>query len=425
MAQTLQNLSATEAAKQIREGTLTSESLVTDCLNRIEARDDAVRAWQFVDGERAIEEARARDRQPASGPLHGVPVGFKDIIETADQPTSYGSVIYENHQPSIDAACVSLVRRAGGVVLGKTVTTEFAFVNPSITRNPHNLEHSPGGSSSGSAAAVADAMVPIAFGTQTGGSIIRPASFNGVVGYKPTFGSYSYAGVKLLAGSLCTLGALSRSVEDQLLLREAMIGAPSIDVPQSKVVGFCRTPWWDSADADSKSAVEAAANSLASHGVDVREVELPSHFEELVDLNATIMRYEGLRNLATEIDTASDQLSDALKDAMFPARELSYAQYAQALDARTIYRMEFDGIMNDLDALIVPSATGEAPKGFATTGDSVFNAPWTTLGVPCVTLPGYVGEHGLPVGVQLVSGRGADDSLLALGAWAQSRILQS
>ncbi len=418
-------LSASEAAKQIAAGKLTSTALVTACLDRIEARDDDVRAWETIDAERALATAAKRDSQAPRGVLHGVPVGLKDIIETKDLPTGYGSSIYKAHQPSIDAACVVLMENAGAIILGKTVTTEFAFVNPSRTRNPHNLAHSPGGSSSGSAAAVADQMVPVAFGTQTGGSIIRPSSFNGVVGYKPGFGSFSYSGIKVLAGSLCTLGALARSVQDHALVRSAMLGArPDIVAPgRPPKIGYCQTPWWDHADEDCRKVMASARDSLAAKGADIDSVELPDSFGALPDLNRVIMTYEGLRSLAPEIRDSSDLLSDALKEAMWPAKELAYDDYLQALKTRARLRREFDALMSDYDGLLVPSATGEAPEGFETTGDSIFNAPWTTLGTPCITLPHGVGKHNLPIGVQLTCGRYSDEQLLGVAGWAES-ILQ-
>ena len=411
----LNELSAAVAARAIAAGEITSEALTAACLDRIEQREGQVRAWEYIDPEAALAQARARDRVSPLGPLHGVPVGFKDIIDTADQPTAYGSPIYPGHRPAGDAACVALVRAAGGVVLGKTVTTEFAFIHPGKTRNPHNPDYSPGGSSSGSAAGVADFMVPLAFGTQTGGSVIRPASFCGVVGYKPTHGQFSYAGVKLLAGSLDTLGGFARHVADLAVLRAALLGAPSsVEMPGSPPrLGLCRTPWWDQADPSTQSAVAAAVDCARTAGATVEDVTLPSEFAALGDANQTIMFFEGRRSLAHEFANHEDKLSARLKSAIPPDLAISYDAYREAIEIAIDCRRRFNGLLDDYDALIVPSAVGEAPEGLESTGNALFNRPWTTIGAPCVTLPRHRGRNGLPVGIQLVTRTGADEALLA------------
>ena len=417
----LNELSATAAARAIAAGEITSEALTAACLDRIGYREPDVEAWEYIDPEAALAEARARDRVAPLGPLHGVPVAFKDIIDTADMPTTYGSPIYAGHRPAGDAACVALVRAAGGVVLGKTVTTEFAFINPGKTRNPHNPAYSPGGSSSGSAAGVADFMVPLAFGTQTGGSVIRPASFCGVVGYKPTLGQFSYTGVKLLAGSLDTLGAFARHVEDLALLRAALLEAPSnvnmLDtLPR---LGFCRTPWWDQADPSTQSAVSAAAESARTAGAVVEDVSLPGEFAALGDANQTIMVYEGRRSLAYEFANHEDRLSARLKSKIPLDLSISYGAYRDAIGVAIDCRRLFNGLLDNYDALIVPSAVGEAPEGLESTGNALFNRPWTTIGAPCITLPWHRGRNGLPVGVQLVARTGADEALLAVARWVE------
>jgi len=420
----LSELSATDAASQIAQGRITSESLVRACLERIEQREEEVRAWVFLDPDRVIAVAKSRDASPPLGPLHGVPVGFKDIVETADCPTEYGSAIYAGHRPAADAACVSLVNRAGGIVMGKTVTTEFAFVCPNRTRNPHNLEHTPGGSSSGSAAAVADHMVPLAFGTQTGGSVIRPASFCGVVGYKPSIGQLSYAGIKLLARSLDTLGAMARRVEDMALLRAALLGAPAgVSRPEAPpTIGLCRTPWWERAEPASQNALLSAGDAFASAGANIVEVTLPDPFPGLSEANQTIMTFEGCRALADELARHPELLSDRLKERLLPAESTPYADYKAAVLLARQCASEFSSVLEDAHALLVPSAVGEAPQSLASTGDALFNRPWTTIGAPCVTLPGYVGETGLPVGIQLVGRIGEDEELLGIGAWAEREL---
>jgi Asp-tRNA(Asn)/Glu-tRNA(Gln) amidotransferase A subunit family amidase len=417
-------LAASAAAEAIRNGTLTSEALTRACLERIEAREADVLAWAHMDPEQALAEARARDREPPRGPLHGVPVGFKDIIDTADMPTRYGSAIYPDHRPAADAACVTLIRAAGGIVLGKTVTTEFAFRTPNKTHNPHNLDHTPGGSSSGSAAGVADYMVPLAFGTQTGGSIIRPASFCGVVGYKPSFGQFSYVGVKLLAQSLDTLGGFARTVGDLALLRQAMLGAPAavaarIDAPK---LGLCLTPWWEAADASTQVALEMAGAALAKVGAEVREVALPETFDPLPTFNDVIMVFEGRRSLAHEFSHHEALLSAMLKEAIPPEAGVPFEDYRAALKGAWRCRAQLAEVMHGLDALLVPSAVGEAPLSLDSTGNALFNKPWTTIGAPCITLPKYMGPTDLPVGVQLVGRPGDDEALLSVAAWAETAL---
>ena len=420
----LNEMTASQAAKEITEGRATSEELVRACLEKIDSRESDVQAWAHVDGERAIVEARAIDASGAKGPLYGLPVGFKDVIDTADIPTAYGSKIYPGHQPDVDAPCVSLIRAAGGVVLGKTVTTEFAFVNPNKTRNPRNLDHTPGGSSSGSAAAVADFMVPLTFGTQTGGSVIRPASFCGVVGYKPSIGQFSYAGVKLLARSLDTLGAFSRSAADLALLRAALLGAPAYVETLSgpPAIAFCRTPWWDRADPSSQASVQSAADRFTSACANVSELELPAHFAGLEDANHTIMIYEGRRSLAHEFARHEGKLSENLKSQMAHGLEISFDDYRAAIELARACQWEFDELAAAYDAVLVPSAVGEAPQGLTSTGDATFNRPWTTIGVPCVTLPNKTGRNGLPVGIQLVTPYGRDEQLLSVAVWAEDAL---
>ena len=421
----INEMTASQAVTEITEGRATSEDLVRACLEKIDNREPDVQAWVHVDGARAIAEARAIDASGSKGPLHGLPVGFKDVIDTADMPTAYGSDIYPGYQPDADAACVALIRAAGGVVMGKTVTTEFAFVNPNKTRNPHNLDHTPGGSSSGSAAAVADFMVPLTFGTQTGGSVIRPASFCGVVGYKPSIGQFSYAGVKLLARSLDTLGAFSRSVADLALLRAALLGAPATVETLSgpPAIALCRTPWWDGADPSSQASVQSAAVRFTSAGANVSELELSANFAGLEDANHTIMIYEGRRSLAHEFARCEKMLSENLKSRMAHGLDISFDDYRAAIELARTCQREFDELAAKFDAILVPSAVGEAPQGLTSTGDATFNRPWTTIGVPCVTLPNTTGRNGLPVGIQLVTPFGTDEKLLSVAVWAEGALL--
>lgn len=417
-------LTATEAATAIVQGAITSEALVTACLERIAEREDVVGAWMYLDPEQALAQARTCDRGPAQGPLHGVPIGIKDIIDTCDMPTGHGSPIYAGHQPASDAACVALLRAAGAVILGKTVTTEFAMFTPGKTANPHNPAHTPGGSSSGSAAAVADGMVPLALGSQTAGSIIRPASFCGVVGYKPTHGQFSVAGIKALSQTLDTLGGFARHVQDLALLRTALVGGPAglPELERSPRVGLCRTPQWPQATAATREALEAAGQQLAAAGAEVQKLTLPADFDTLVAAQETIQVFEGARCCAYELTRHRGQLSKKLLELLDPAEHIAYATYAEAIALAETCRHRLEDIFTHHDVLLVPSAPGEAPEGLDATGNPLFNRIWTLLHTPAVTLPGYTGPTGLPVGVQLIGPIGMDDRLLAIADWIHTRM---
>jgi Asp-tRNA(Asn)/Glu-tRNA(Gln) amidotransferase A subunit family amidase len=420
----LYELTATEAATAIANGTITSEALVTACLERITAREERLGAWEYLDAEQALAQARRCDRSPARGPLHGVPVGIKDLIDTCDMPTAYGSPIYAGYQPAWDAACVALLRAAGAVILGKTVTTEFAMFTPGKTANPHNLAHTPGGSSSGSAAAVADSMVPLALGSQTAGSIIRPASFCGVVGYKPTHGQFAVAGIKALSQTLDTLGGMARSVADCVLLRAALVGGaarlPALQRPPR--IGLSRTPQWPHATAATRDALDIAGQRLATAGAEVAELALPAAFESLAAAQETIQIFEGARCCAYELTRHREQLSQKLLELLAPAEGITYAAYAEAMALANTCRRRLDSIFTDYDVLLVPSAPGEAPSGLEATGNPIFNRIWTLLHTPAVNLPGLQGPNGLPVGVQVIGPIGMDDRLLAIAAWMHPRL---
>ena len=416
-------LSAAEAARRIARGELTSEALVASCLERIAAREPDVQAWAWLDADLALRQARALDREPARRPLHGVPVGIKDIFDTADMPTEYNSPIYRGHQPKWDAACVALLRRAGCVILGKTVTTEFAHLHPGKTRNPHNPAHTPGGSSSGSAAAVADHMVPLALGTQTGGSIIRPAAFCGAVGCKPSFNSINRAGLKFAAESLDTIGVFARSAEDAALGLHVLSGRPLPDFKQAGAraprVGLCRTPRWRDADAPTHAAIERAAAQLARAGARVADFELPEGGAALFEEHGKIMNYETARALAWEYLNHPDKISATLRPRIEEGWQLSREAYDAARALGRDCRRRLADRMKEYDFLITPSAPGEAPATLETTGNSVFNRVWTLLGVPCVTLPFGSGPHGVPLGVQLVGPFDGDSGLLGWAHWAE------
>jgi Asp-tRNA(Asn)/Glu-tRNA(Gln) amidotransferase A subunit family amidase len=415
----LNYLSAAEAARQFRSGRISCEALVSDCLERIEVRDGEVQAWVYCDPELALAQARAIDKSPPRGALAGVPIGVKDVIDTFDMPTQYNSPIYRNHQPQADAACVAMARHAGAVILGKTVTTEFASRTAGPTRNPHDLAHTPGGSSSGSAAAVADFMVPAAFGTQTGGSVIRPSAYCGVVGYKPSFGTISRAGLKPLAESLDTIGVIARTIEDCALLVHVVSGRalPDLGVKLSRPprIGVCRTSRWKDASPATLELLDNAAARLSKAGAQVLPVALPEGFDELYEEQEVIMNFEAARALAHERFRHAAQLSDHLQSKLAQHWSMPRSYYDEALRHARNCRLEFTDIFSHIDVLLTPSALGEAPNGIETTGNSLFNRNWTLLNAPCVTIPAGVGPQGLPLGVQVV-GRYYDDERVLLDA---------
>ncbi len=421
----IERLSASEAVARLAAGTLTAEALVRASIDR--AREKAaLEAWAWLDPEPALAQARAIDRAGRPGLLKGVPVGIKDIIDTADQPTEHGSPIYRGNRPFADAACVALIRAAGGVVLGKTVTTEFANRHPGATRNPHNPEHTPGGSSSGSAAAVADFHVPLALGTQTGGSVIRPAAFCGVIGYKPSFGDFSRVGVKMQSPTLDTLGILARSLDDVALLRAVLLAQPTEPVARDTAaprIGFCRTPAWDEADKATQTLLEHTAGRLSTAGAAVREVALPPPFDGILETHSRIFYFEAARNYAYEYEAHRDKISEALrKTVLEPGRALPLSAYIEAVATTEAYRRHLDDLFGDFDLLLAPSAAGEAPRGLGSTGNAAFNGLWTLAGTPCLTLPGGTGPQGLPLGVQLVGARSRDRALFDAAAWVQARL---
>jgi len=414
----LNEIRAAEAARQLEAREITSEALVAACLERIAGRDETVRAWAFLDREKALAAARALDREPRRSRLHGVPFGVKDVIDTGDLPSEYNSPIYRGHRPKADAACVTLLRQAGCVILGKTVTTEFANNHPSQTRNPHNPAHTPGGSSSGSAAAVADAMVPLALGTQTGGSVIRPAAYCGTWAIKPSFGAINRAGLKFLAESLDTIGIFARGAEDLALAMDVLTGRAAVSVAASPRIGLCRTPRWSLADSVTQSNLEEAARALARAGARVEDFEMPAGSAELFDRHKVIMGYETARALGWEYQNRGDQLSATLRARLDEGWKVARADYdAMREEARRLRRALAEK-MAHIDFLLTPSAPSEAPASLASTGDPVFNRAWTLLGVPCVTLPHGRGPHGLPLGVQLVGRHEADMALVAWAGWA-------
>ena len=419
----LNHLSVTEAAHKIRAGEISSEALVRDCLDRIAAREPVVRAWAHLDPDDALAQARSRDAESPSGPLHGVPVGIKDIIDTADMPTAYGSAIYAGHRPASDAACVAMLRRAGAVILGKTVTTEFAAMTPGPTTNPHDPSRSPGGSSSGSAAAVADFMVPLALGTQTVGSVIRPAAYCGAVGFKPSFGTFSLSGVKAQAESFDTLGMISRSVADIPLASDAVLGidgAFSGNVPGAAPrVGVCRTPNWPEADEETTTTLASAVDALSAAGASIDEIDLGDSFAALLDAHWTVLKFEAARVLSYERARHGDALSVPLRAMLDDGLKVPDRDYRMALALAAECREMIADVFADVDVLLTPSAKGEAPA-LGAPPDLLFQRLWTALHLPCITIPSSTGPNGLPVGVMLVGPFGSDPELLACARWAEA-----
>jgi Asp-tRNA(Asn)/Glu-tRNA(Gln) amidotransferase A subunit family amidase len=420
--QPLETLSASEAVRLLERREITAQALVAACLDRIASEEPRVQAWEWLEPERAMEQARAADANP-SPPLYGLPVGVKDIIDTGDLPTACGSPVYRDRRPPRDAVCVAALRSAGGVILGKTVTTEFAVYTPGRTRNPRGLTHTPGGSSSGSAAAVAAQMVPAALGTQTAGSVIRPASFCGVFGFKPTFGRLPLEGVHPLAPSLDTLGVFTRALEDVPLLLAAL-GLPLDDAPLSRPprVGLWRTELWQLATPASQHCAEGAARALAAAGAQVRDVELHVEGGSLAEAQATVMGVEAASTLSHLRTTYAEALSSKLRKFVDEGSATPPARYRAALALAEAGRRRAAEAFLDVDVLLTPSAIGEAPLGLDATGDPAFNRIPTLLGLPCLNVPGAVGPEGLPVGLQLVGRAGGDAALLAVATWVTAHL---
>ncbi|HPU50011.1 MAG TPA: amidase [Burkholderiaceae bacterium] len=425
----LNHLDAWQLVQALARRELRAEDLMQACLDRIAEREDVVHAFAHLDPDAALAQARALDAGATRGPLHGLPLGVKDLLDTADMPTGYGSPIYAGQRPAADAATVALCREAGAVVAGKTVTTEFAYFHPGPTANPHNPAHTPGGSSSGSAAAVADRMLPLALGTQTAGSVIRPAAYCGVVGFKPSWGRVPRAGVKSLSETLDTIGGFGRSVRDvallgSVLLSDARLAAlahqPDVQAPR---IGLCRTPQWPQADGDTQAAWAAATRSLAPEASELGAVALPEGLGDLIELQKQVMAFETARALSHERVSHRGGLSERLRTLLDEGMTISAEEHTVRLIRRAQARHSVGALFDRWDVLLAPSATGEAPAGLGATGDPVFCRTWTLLGLPCVHLPFATGRNGLPVGLQLIGRWGHDVQLLAAAHWVHQRLL--
>ncbi len=437
----LSSLPATEAARAIAEGSLLSLDLVSACLDTIEQREPQVLAWQALDREYALAQARERDEVRQSGrtvgPLHGVPVALKDNIDTGDLPTEDGTVLHAGRRPLEDASLVSRLRTAGAVILGKTVTTEFAYFTPGKTRNPHNPAHTPGGSSSGSAAAVASSMVPLAVGTQTNGSVIRPASFCGIVGFKPSFGLISRHGVLRTSRSLDQVGVFARSVGDAALIAQCLTGHDPLDPdtrhgwwqqlvavassapPLEPLFGLLQSPLWAQAAEDTQAGFAELAEVLGDR---CQPFQLGETAVDINQTHQTIMRAEMAFSLGGEYRRGKDKMSARLVELIEAGREVSAVDYQQALVHADRLHDEIDALFDSCDALMLPSAIGSAPEGLESTGDPLYCSMASLLGLPAISLPLMVGENGLPIGVQLVGRRLDDGRLLRAANWLVSRV---
>ncbi|GMQ77362.1 MAG: amidase [Gammaproteobacteria bacterium] len=434
-------LSASDAARRLRDGALRSEELTRACLDRIEAAEPTVQAWVHIDPEHALEQARLADERRSSGadigPLHGLPVGVKDIFDTHDMPTECGTPLMSARQPDRDAGAVAALRDAGAVIMGKTVTTELAMYAPGKTTNPHDPAHTPGGSSSGSAAAVATSMVPLAIGSQTNGSVIRPASFCGVYGFKPSFGAISRSGVLALSRPLDTVGIFGRSVEDLALAAEPLFGFDARDPdtrlrarqhlaetaaqepPLPPMFAFVKTSVWGEADDDTRNGFAELVDAL---GEQCDEVELPAPFDDAVRWHRTIMCADLAKNLGQLYDNGRDALSDALRGMIEEGQSCLAVDYNRAVTMIEILNAGLEQVFDRYDAILTPAAPGEAPTGLESTGSPIFCSLWTFVGLPAVSLPLLQGSSSLPIGVQMIGARNGDSRLLRNARWLANHV---
>lgn len=414
------NRSAVELAAALARRELSAEALWRETCARIAEREPALQAFASLDVDAVLAQARALDAAAPRGPLHGLPLGVKDLIDAAGWPSAYGSPVWAGHRPRADAAAVAACRAAGALVAGKTVTTEFATFTPGPTRNPHDTGRTPGGSSSGSAAAVAAGLLPLALGTQTAGSIVRPAAYCGVVGFKPTLGRVARAGIKLQSDSCDTIGGLARSVEDVALLAAVLTGDDALCVSQPappRRLGLFRGPHWDRVDAD----VQALWQRVAARA-GAAEVDAPTWFAPLTALQAEVMQHEAARNLAWEHAHHRAQLSERLQAMLDGGAAIDGARHAANLAAVLQARCRAETLFGGHDLLLAPSTAGEAVPIEEGTGDPLYCRAWSLLGLPCLHLPLGRGAHGLPIGLQLVGRAGDDARVLHAGAWLHARL---
>jgi Asp-tRNA(Asn)/Glu-tRNA(Gln) amidotransferase A subunit family amidase len=422
-----EKLSAVALRAACDAGRLDATTLMEACLKRIAAREPEVHAWTHLERRDARGRAAALDRVARTQPLHGVPVGIKDLIDTASMPTAYGSPIYRNHRPKSDAVCVKRLIAAGAIPVGKTVTSEFAYFTPGPTHNPHKFGWTPGGSSSGSAAAVADFHVPVALGTQTAGSVIRPAAFCGVVGYKGTYGWMEMGGIKPLSPSLDTLGVFCRAVGDLDLVRRALVASrpiASLKDPDRRPprIAVCYTPYWHEAEPETRELFERALARLQALGVPVSEFEGEEHWYGLNDAQLSIMMRESAKSLAREREENGGLLSERLRQMLEDGDKVGIREETAAKALATKCRHRLAQVWRDVDVILTPAAPGAAPRGIERTGDPVFNRMWTLLGNPCISLPAGKNAAGLPLALQLVGPHNEDAELIGHAAWLEARL---
>jgi len=415
-----------ERIQAVADGRLRVREVVEELIDCIESSNESVRAWSFIDKAAVLREADNQDRDIAAGRspdkvLYGLVFAAKDNFDTCDMPTAYGSPIHSGSKPARDASCIATLRMAGALLMGKTVTTEFAHVYPGETANPINPEHTPGGSSSGSAAAVASGMVPFAFGTQTTGSVIRPAAYCGVVGFKPSYGDLNVAGVLPNAPSFDTVGTFTRSVQDLGLVHGVLLDldpAPLQSVSVSGLkVGVCRMPWWNKAEDQARESLEIAVSTLQSAGASITDFDHTEIFEGLEEQSQIVSGFEFSRTLAHERRVAVDQLSSDLREGrMYSGLHTRHDQYVEAQKNLRAARDQIDDAFDQIDVAISLPAPGPAPHGLRRTGDAIFNMPWTTLHTPVISLPLFKAVNGLPMGLQLSAGRHSDRRLMSVAA---------
>lgn len=429
-------LTATKAAQMIRAGELSSEDLVKDCIDRIDLVDKDVQAWTRLNTEYALDQARSSDEHRRSGaptgPLHGVPIGIKDIFDTKDYPTQYGTPLHKDRRTTQDATAVAMLRQAGAIILGKTVTAEFAIQSPGETKNPHDSTRTPGGSSSGSAAAVASGMVPLSLGSQTNGSIIRPASYCGIVGYKPTFGLVSRHRVLKLSRNLDHVGVFARTLEDVALMAETIIGFDANDLdtslcPKPDLIAksnedvimppryaFVKGPAWSQCDPVTQEAYGELVDLLGDR---VQEIDLGSVYDEVFEWQRLVMEADIAKNLFDDYQRGEKHMSPVLQDLIKRGRKVHAVDYILALDRMAMFGEALRGVFAEFDAIITPAATGEAPVGLESTGNPACSTLWTFAGMPALSLPLLMGENNMPLGVQMVSACGDDARLFRNANW--------
>jgi len=425
MISRLSELTATEAVEMISKKKIQAVDLVLDCLARISSTDESINAWTSLDPSYAIAAAKRVNPKASTQPLSGIPIGLKDNIETKDFPTTYGSPIYKDHRPNQDAVCVTLCKDAGTIILGKTASTEFAYRTPSSCKNPHNLDHSPGGSSSGSAAAVAAKMVPLSLGTQTGGSVIRPAAYCGIYALKPLYGELSFAGVKNLAHSFDTLGCMARSLEDLSLFYSALQKTPNRKIDDDSInapsFAIYRTAFWEQAQPAAIKSFETMLTRLLSSGARLHEVRLDRLDQEMLTASWTINRFEGSRHFLRDWLTSPDLLSEPARALVQEGMAISFEDYQAARSIFEKARILITETLKGFDGVLTLSSPGEAPAGLQDTGPVTFNFIWTATYLPALTLPFFTGPSGLPMGMQVV-GTGSHHQLLEIGSWIEKQL---